>query len=201
MDTLYYSNYCKHSQKVLQYLVKGNLANQLNFICIDKRTRDTNNNQIYISLENGQRVIMPPNIQNVPSLLLVKQNYRVISGEDIIRHFQPKVQQNVQVATRFNGEPMGTSLMLSNQGMNIISEPYTMYSLTPEELSAKGNGGRRQMYNYVSATQEVLTIQTPPDTYHPDKVSSELTVDVLQQKRNEDIQKSATHNSPFIPKL
>ena len=35
-------------------------------------------------------------------------------------------------------------------------------NLTPEELSAKGNGGNRQMYNYVSADQEVAFIQTPP---------------------------------------
>ena len=62
MDTLYYSNHCKHSQRVLQYLVKGNLSNKLNFICIDKRERDSNNNQMYICLENGQKVILPPNI-------------------------------------------------------------------------------------------------------------------------------------------
>lgn len=200
MDTLYYSNFCKHSQKVLQYLVKNNLVNQLSFICIDKRSRDPNNNQMYITLENGKRVIMPPNIQSVPSLLLVKRNYQVISGEDIIRHFQPSAQTPQSGLTRFNGEPIGTALMSSNSGMNILSEPYTMYNLTPEELSAKGNGGRRQMYNYVSAHQDIVSINTPPDTYHPDKVATDVTVDVLQQKRNSDIQ-SISSNTAFVPKM
>jgi hypothetical protein len=201
MDTLYYSNYCKHSQKVLQFLVKGNLANQLNFLCIDKRERDPNNNQMYIVLENGKRVIMPPNVQSVPSLLLVKSNYRVILGDEIIKHYQPKVQQNIQNATSFTGEPTGVSMQVSNQGMNIVSEQYTFYNLTPDELSAKGNGGRRQMYNYVPASQDNLFIQTPPDTYQPDKVANNITVDVIQQKRNEDIQHTVAMNSPFVPKI
>ena len=88
MDTLYYSNYCKHSQRVLQFLVKGNLAEKLNFLCIDNREKDRSNNQVYIVLENGKKVIMPPNIQSVPSLLLVREGYRVILGDDIIQHYQ-----------------------------------------------------------------------------------------------------------------
>ena len=112
MDTLYYSNLCKHSQRVLQYLVKNNLTSQISFICIDKRTRDANNNQIYILLENGKRVIMPPNVQSVPSLLLVKQNYRVILGEDIIRHYQLKIQEPTRQSNQNKTvEPVGTSLM------------------------------------------------------------------------------------------
>ena len=72
----------------MQFLVKGNLADKLNFLCIDKRRRDPNNNQIYIHLENGQRVIMPPNVHSVPALLLVKQSYRVVLGDDIIQYYQ-----------------------------------------------------------------------------------------------------------------
>jgi len=204
MDTLYYSNFCKHSQRVLQFLVKGNLANQLNFLCIDKRARDPNNNQMYIILESGQRVIMPPNVQSVPALLLVKQSYRVILGDDIITHFQPAVQKHAQkiaATASYQGEPTGISLMPSNGGMNIMSEPYTFYSLTPEELSAKGTGGRRQMYNYISANQDIVSINTPPDTYQPDKVEKTVTVDKLQQSRMDEIQKNSAGNSPFVAKL
>jgi hypothetical protein len=188
MDTLYYSNLCKHSQRVLQYLVKNNMTNQLSFICIDKRTRDANNNQIYILLEDGKRVIMPPNIQSVPSLLLVKQNYRVILGEDIIRFYQLKLQEPArQMNQNKIVEPVGTSLMMSNQGMNIISEQYTFYNLTPEELSAKGAGGRRPMYNYVMATQDINSINTPPETYSADKISNDTTIDKIQEKRNSEL--------------
>jgi hypothetical protein len=202
MDTLYYSNYCKHSQRILQFLVKGNLSNKLSFICVDKRQRDANNNQLYICLENGQKVVMPPHIQSVPALLLAKQNYRVILGDDILAHFQPAIQQEGQRrASTYSGEPVGTSLMQSNGGMNIVSEPYTFYSLTPEELSAKGTGGRRQMYNYVPANQDIISIPTPPDTYQSDKVDKDTTVDRLQQQRIDEIARNGAKNSPFVPKM
>jgi len=188
MDTLYYSNYCKHSQRVLHFIVKGNLTEKLNFLCIDKREKDVNNNQIYIVLENGKKVIMPPNIQSVPALLLVKHGYRVILGDDIIQHFQSaanletkKKMMNQQI------EPIGTSL--GSNYMNVSSEQYTFYNLTPDELSAKGNGGRRQLYNYVSANEEIISIQTPPDTYQADKIDQDVTVDKLQQQRMDDIPK------------
>ena len=189
MDTLYYSNNCKHSQRVLHFLVKGNLADKLNFLCIDKRRRDPNNNQIYIHLENGQRVIMPPNVHSVPALLLVKQSYRVVLGDDIIQYYQTAASHETKKRIQREViDPVGSSLMQSSGGMNIMSEAYTMYNLTPDELSAKGNSGRRQMYNYVSANDEVISINTPPDTYQPDKIAGEVTVDTLQQKRIDEIQ-------------
>jgi hypothetical protein len=189
MDTLYYSNFCKHSQRVLQFLVKGNLTGKINFLCIDNRERG-NDNQMYIILEDGKRVVMPPNVQSVPSLLLVRQGYRVILGDDIISHYH--IDANIETKKKQSNqiiEPIGTSLMTSSGGMNIISEPYTSFNLTSEELSAKGNSGRRNMYNYVSANDDVISIQTPPDTYHPDKLDKDVTIDTLQQKRFDDIDK------------
>ena len=188
MDSLYYSNYCKHSQRILQFLVKGNLADKINFLCIDKREKDINNNQIYIILENGSKEIMPPNVQSVPALLLVKHGYRVLLGDDIVEHFQQaaNLETKKKMMTQ-QIEPIGTSLQ-SSGGMNVTSEQYTMYNLTSDELSAKGNGTRRQLYNYVSANEEIISIQTPPDTYQADKVSNDITVDTLQQKRMDEIE-------------
>jgi hypothetical protein len=198
MDILYYSNYCKHSQKVLQFLVKGNMTDKLNFICIDKRVRDENNNQLYIVLENGKRVIMPPNVHSVPALLQVKHNYKVVLGDDIIKYFEPAVANKIQSATEINGEPTGFQLQASNQGMYIVSETFTPYNMSPEELSAKGKGVNRSLYNYVKASDDVLSIPTPPDTYRPDKVASNVTIDVLEQKRFQDIpQNIAAATSPF----
>ena len=143
---------------------------------------------MYIVLEDGKKVIMPPNIQSVPALLLVKHGYRVLLGDDIIQHFQSaanletkKKMMNQQI------EPIGTSL--GSNYMNVSSEQYTFYNLTPDELSAKGNGGRRQLYNYVSANEEIISIQTPPDTYQADKIDQDVTVDKLQQQRMDDIPK------------
>ena len=185
MDTLYYSNYCKHSQRVLHFIVKGNLSDKLNFLCIDKREKDVNNNQTYILLENGKRVVMPPNIQSVPALLLVKHGYRVLLGDDIIQHFQGAA--NLETKKKMMNqhiEPVGTSL----GSVYVSSEQYTSFHLTPDELSAKGNGGRRQLYNYVSANEEIISIQTPPDTYQADKIDQDVTVDKLQQTRMDEIQ-------------
>jgi hypothetical protein len=68
MDILYYSNYCVHSKKIIQYLVKENLTSALNCICIDKRSRDPKTGQINIHLENGTKLLMPPNVHSVPAL-------------------------------------------------------------------------------------------------------------------------------------
>jgi len=189
MDIFYYSNYCKHSQKVLQFLVKGNLTKQISCICIDKRMRDPNTNQIKIVLENGQSVLMPPNIYSVPALLLVNKNYQLVLGDDIVHHYEPKIKEQLSSANFGNGEPMAYAInnMNGSGGSNIVSEQFTFYNMTPEELSAKGRGGQRQMYNYTSVSQSNQFIQTPPDTYRPDKLGSGVTIDKLQQQRNAEV--------------
>lgn len=199
MDILYYSNYCLHSKKILQFLGKEGLTNKLNCICIDRRTRDPKTGQINIILDTGKPLLMPPNVHSVPTLLLTKQNFRVILGEEIIQYLQPKVNQQKNAATHNNGEPLGYILNSSNSGMSIVSEQYTYYNMSPEELSAKGKGSGRQMYNYVPADHGSLTIPTPPDSYRPDKVSGDVTLDSLQQERNDDVSKFFPNNSPYIP--
>ena len=197
MDILYYSNYCPHSKKVLQALIKGSLTNKISFICVDKRARDSKTNQTFIILENGTRVAMPPNLHNVPALLLVKQNYRFIYGDEIIKHYHPDILEKKNTAERFNGEPNGYSLSLSSGGSNIMSEKYTSYNLTPDDLSAKSLSKSRPLYNYVSAGDDILTIDTPSDSYKPDKISGNLTVDVLQQQRIDEITKIMPNKQPF----
>lgn len=190
MDILYYSNYCKHSQSVIQTLVKSNLTDKISFICIDKRKRDETSGNIVIILENGDRVMMPPNIHSVPSLLLIKEQYRIIEGDSIITHLHPEIRTNKLRESNIPTEPTGYMLNSYTAGSNIMSEKFTSYSLTPDELSAKGNGERREMYNYISAKDNMNVINTPPDTYKPDKVSNDITLDTLQQKRMDDIGQS-----------
>jgi len=186
MDILYYSNYCKHSQKILNFFVKNNLTDKASFICIDKRKQDPNTGQIYVILENGTQLLLPPNVHSVPSLLLVKQNYNVILGDSIITKYQTTVETNKNTATQGQGEPMGVSLASVITG-SVVSEQYTSYSATPQELSSKGQGGSRQLFNYVKANEDPPSIATPPDTYRPDKVSQNVTVDSLQQIRNDEV--------------
>lgn len=198
MDILYYSNYCKHSQKLVQTLVKGNLSDKISFICIDKRKYDAKTNQTFIILENGSKVVLPPNLHSVPALLLIKNSYKLILGDDILKHFHPLLKQQSEKAVHFNGEPQGYHLGGFSRGTNIVSEQYTYYNMTPDELSAKGKGGGRQMYNYVSATEDLSFINTPPDNYRPDKLSSNVTIDNLQQKRLDEIKQVGSQTHPIL---
>lgn len=198
MDVLYYSNYCPNSQKVLQYVSKNGLIEKLNCICIDKRSRDANTGQISIQMENGRKILMPPNVHSVPALLLVKKNYNAVFGGEIITYLAPSVKSAMPDSLQMNGEPMGISLAISSGGTNIISEQYTSYSASPEELSAKGNGTSRSMYNYVSAAEgDGFSIPTPPDTYRPDKVGQNVTLDSLQQIRDIDVPQTAGLVNPY----
>lgn len=189
MDVLYYSNYCKHSEKVIKFLSKGGLTNDINAFCIDKRTRDPKTNQTVILLEDGKKALLPPNLQSVPALLLINDNYKLILGDDIIKHFEPMMKEKLASADFGSGEPIGFAMQdfSGSTKSNIVSEQFTYYNLTPEELSAKGVGGRRQMYNYVTAKQDQMFIETPPDEYRPNKLDENVTVDSLQQQRNMDV--------------
>ena len=54
---LYYSNYCKHSQKIIKSLSKKNLDGKVHFISIDNR--EALDNKIYIILEQGKKLLLP----------------------------------------------------------------------------------------------------------------------------------------------
>ena len=195
MDILYYSNYCKHSKEILDFLIKNDLTKQLNCLCVDKRKVDPVSGQVHIVLENGSTVLLPPNIHSVPTLMLVKDSYRVIMGSAIKSQFQGQVQENNDFATQGNGEPMSFSL----GSKDVMSESFTMFNATVEELSAKGSGTGRNLYNYVSATGNTATIPTPPETYKSEKLSSDITVDSIQQQRNQDMGGQMTQQPPFLP--
>jgi hypothetical protein len=142
----YYSKYCEVSKKYLQILSKSTSQKDIHFICIDKRVKDSNN-KTYIILDNGQKIILPENITRVPALLLLNQNYQVLYGEQIIQHLKPRQEVEVRQATQNNMEPMAFSF---GSGLgDIVSDQYSFLDQDSEELEAKGNGGMRQMHNYV----------------------------------------------------
>jgi hypothetical protein len=109
-------------------------------------------------------------------------------GDEIMQHLHPQIKQLNEEATNYNGEPISYTLGGSSGGSNIMSEQYTYYNMTPDELSAKGKSNNRQMYNYVSANDDIKLINTPPDNYRPDKLSNNVTVESLQQQRLNEIE-------------
>ena len=144
---LYYSKYCEVSKKYLQLLSKYN-SQDIHFICIDKRIKESNN-KTYIILENGQKIILPENITRVPALLLLNKGYEVLYGEQILEYLKPKQQQELRKATENNMEPMAFSLGSGGGFSDIVSDHYSFLDQNPDDLKADGNGGMRQMHNYM----------------------------------------------------
>ena len=186
---LYYSKYCEVSKKYLQTLSKSNVQKDIHFICIDKRVKDSNN-KMFIVLENGQKIIMPENVNRVPALLLLNQGYQVLYGESILNHLKPKQEVAVKKATQNNMEPMAFSF--GGGGFSdIVSDSYSFLDQGAEELEAKGTGGMRQMHNYVDLNYSD-NITTPSDDHDykgSNKISGDLTVEQLQQQREAELQK------------
>jgi hypothetical protein len=128
---------------------------------------------------------LPPNVHGVPALLIVAKKYSAIFGDEILQYFGPYIKNKQVEANGIIGEPVG--ITLGSSSGNILSEQYTYYDMTPEELSAKGSGGNRPIGPYVSAVNDNFSIQTPIDNYRPDKVGETVSVESLEQARNKDV--------------
>jgi hypothetical protein len=183
----YYSNFCEHSKKLLQNLSKSQISKDVHFICIDKRVRDDKGN-VYVILKNNQRIIMPENLEKVPALLLINNNYKIIYGDEIYQYFKPKEENVQKISTNNHIEPLAFSFDSGNGGFGIVSDQYSYLDMDSESLGAKGNGGTRQMYNYAALNFEGK-INTPTDDFSPssNKIPQGLTIEQLQQQREKDL--------------
>jgi len=200
---LYYSNFCEHSKKLIQTISKLNVSQDIHFICIDKRVKDSNN-KIFIVLENGQKIIMPENVNRVPALLLLNQGYNVLYGESILQYLKPKQEVAVRQATQNNMEPMAFSFGGGGGGGfgDVVSDQYSFLDQDAESLKAVGNGGVRQMHNYVDINyQDSLTNSqsggNDSEYKKGTKLPQGLTVEQLQQQRDAEI-KQITGNRPPV---
>ena len=180
---LYYSNYCDNCKTLLQNISKiDEIKKNMHFINVDKRVKKPNGD-IFIVLENSQELILPPTVKKVPSLLLLNKNHQVISGiVDITKYLEPVAQtQNVR-ATNNNGEPVAYSIGSSNF---ITSDNFSFLDQDADSLLAKNDGGMRQQHHYATINYSGA-IDTPPDSYAPDKIGS-VSIEQLQTKRNSEI--------------
>ena len=132
---------------------------------------------------------MPENVTKVPALLLLNNNFQVLYGDNIYNHLKPSQEIETKKATQNNMEPMAFSL--GGGGYGIMSDQYSFLDQDPDELSAKGNGGVRQMHNYVDL-QYMDQINTPEDDVNykkSNKIPESLTVEQLQQQREMDLKR------------
>lgn len=184
---LYYSNYCNYSKRVLNNVSKNpSVTKEVHFICIDKRIQEKG--KTFIILENGQKIIMPENIQKVPSLLLINDGFRVLdNAEHIIQFFQPRKQQEMREATMNNMEPVAFGF--EGGGSCVVSDSYSFLDQDSKQMEAKnGNGGLRQMHNYVGLNDN-SSIYTPEDEVdynNGPKMGENMTIDQLKQQREND---------------
>ena len=193
---LYYSNFCEKSKKILQTLAKSNIKEELHFLCIDKRVKGTTGSW-YIILQNGEKIIMPPQVNRVPALLLMKQCHQVLYGDQILGHLQPRETAINMAATNNNGEPSPFSL--NNDcvgGYGVASDSFSFWDQTSDDLSANGNGGMRQLYNYATVDSN-MRIEAPKEDYAPDKIGS-VSLENLQQQRNTEIQFNAEKQAKAV---
>jgi hypothetical protein len=91
------------------------------------------------------------------------------------------------VATGFNGEPSpfstGSEFM---GGFGVMSDNYSFLDQSSEDLSAKGSGGLRQLYNYATIDFN-QTIDCPAIEEKQARIGPDTTLEKLQQERNEQI--------------
>ena len=179
---LYYSNYCDNCKVLLQILSKSNIQKDIHFINIDKRIKKSNG-ATYIVLENAQEILLPPTVSKVPALLLLDKNHQVLFGSDINKFLEPKHVAQTNTVVKTNGEPLAFSMAGGSFG--VVSDNYSFLDQDADSLSAKGNGGMRQQHHYASLDGQGM-IETPPDTYTPDKVG-QVSMEQLQQKRNAEV--------------
>jgi hypothetical protein len=178
---LYYSNFCDNCKNLLVKVSKSSIKNDMHFICIDKRIQKNGNT--YIVLENNQEILLPNNITSVPSLLLINENYKLIAGNEILNYLKPVEEEKQQIATNFNGEPSAYSLGDGTSMMGVVSDNFSFLDQSSEDLSAKGQGGMRQLYSYATINHQDK-IDTPPDDYTPDKVNEDNLKQYKEDRNN-----------------
>ena len=208
---LYYSNYCQNSKGIISTIVKE-LENpkHIHWICID--SRKVEGKTTYVILANGNKIIIPDAINRVPAMLSLK-DYKISYGADIISDLRavchvtsgPSNHQAMTSIVDSNRqsqmardqppnhfaekvEPMAYSL--SSVGMfggNVVSDQYSAWDVSPEQLMAQGDGGVLQMHNYVTTQYSDSITQSPEVTTRAPRLANTITVESLQQQRSMDL--------------
>lgn len=171
---LYYSLFCKHSTNILQYIQCLPFKDKVRFINLDKRF--DKNGTLYVKLDNGKEIEVPKSITSVPSMILLNRGNQVVQGENEIKKEMEKKSSVQSISQQKDPE----SFSINSVSSDICSDRFSFLDMDIESLSAKGQGGLRQMHSYVKL-DEVITIETPPDT----EIQSSVPEDALKKKEQE----------------
>ena len=83
-------------------------------------------------------------------------------GKEIYKYFKPKQLSLVKDATN-NDEPEAF-ILNSSFGNTVSSDSFSYFDMDSDEMTAKGNGGTRQMHTY-AAINFNDQIETPDEDY------------------------------------
>ena len=175
---LYYSRHCPNCQQLLSLLKHRPPKAKVHYLPVDRRSAEGGGT--YIILENGEKVVLPPAVTQVPALLLLDRGCKCIFGQEVANLLVPK-ERTTKAAIQKSVVPDAFSFGSSSYG--VASDSFSFLDQTAEELEAKGNGGLRQQHHY-AALGQVDEIQTPPDTWQPNKVD-ENSLQKLEEQRNQ----------------
>ena len=172
---LYFSKYCKHSAKLLEDLNQLGMSKKFNYISIDKRV--VKQNVTYVLNPDGTTFPLPPMISRVPVLLL-KPNHEILVGDQILEYVKPQVKNIDEEKTMLFNEP---NPYMFKGDRSVVSDEFSFLDSSVSELSAQGNGGMRQTYNYATLDS---TPDNMPIKFDPDKQPKlSMTLEQLEQQR------------------
>lgn len=174
---LYYSNYCQNCSSILPILSQSQVKSDIHFLCIDNRIKKPDG-ATYIILPNQKEIIMPPTLSKVPALMLLNRGSQIIYGADIMQYLQPAKITTTQKLANVEPEAFWFGDVNNN---GVISDNFSFLDQSIESLSAKGNGGLRQLRNNVTL-EYTDNIETPPDDYTPNKIDTNITMEQLQNE-------------------
>ena len=193
---LYYSTFCKHCQGMIQSVSTTALKDHFHYINIDNRY--VTNNGVFIQLKEKYTIPLPSCIKRVPSLLFLKDN-KVMVGNDIKDYIFEKMREMNQLSIGINGEP--SAFAFNGHSCRFVrSDFYSFLDQDSSEMSAKGGGGLRQMYNY--ARYDLLDkIDTPVDENleSSGKLKS-MDLEGLQKQRADELRSSVAPPPSILPR-
>ena len=153
-SVLYYSKHCEKCKSLIQYLSKLNTQELgIAFICIDRRVN--RNGSLYVQLDNGKEIVLPPTVTQVPSLLLLNQGKGglICGPQSIVDFIQPLINANMKKATHRNMEPEAFAFS-GGGGSGILSDSFGLLApdtVLKQDFDSKNGGelGTQQMHNYM----------------------------------------------------
>lgn len=183
---LYYSNHCNKCKELLNFLYKSPFRDRFKYVCIDNRVKQ--GDQILILLNNGQKFPLPPLIRGVPSLLNPESGDIYVG--DKIKHFLIPPDRKIQRQNEaINHDPDAFTFGInSGSSFGVNSDSYSYLNQSESEMKAEGDGGMKQMYNYVSLNNYEQKINTPSEENNNNGRLGSINLEQLEQQRNNDLQ-------------